>query len=65
VVGGRGGTERDASTEPSGDGIGVGDGARCGHWPIEVHFKDRAVVLGFGIILLGFRFCGYLSFFSW
>ena len=32
VVGGRGGIERDAPTEPSGDRVGVGDGARCGHW---------------------------------
>jgi hypothetical protein len=31
VVGGRGGIERDASTEPSGDRLGVRDGARGEH----------------------------------
>jgi hypothetical protein len=31
VVGGRGGIERDASTERCGDRVGVDDGARGGH----------------------------------
>jgi len=31
VVGGRCGIERDASTEPSGDRLGLNDGARCEH----------------------------------
>jgi hypothetical protein len=37
VVGGRGGTERGASTEPSGDRLGVGDGARGGHGARDVY----------------------------
>ena len=37
VVGGRGGIERDASTEPSGDRVGVGDGARGEHGACDVH----------------------------
>ena len=65
VVGGRGRLERDASSEPSGDRIGVGDGARCGHGYGEVHFKDRVVAHGFGGIQLGIRYCDSLSFVSW
>jgi hypothetical protein len=30
-------TERDASTEPTGDRLGVGDGARCGHGACAAH----------------------------
>ena len=37
VVGGRGGLERDASTELNGDRVGVGDGARCEHGACDVH----------------------------
>jgi hypothetical protein len=37
VVGGRGGIERDGSTEPSGDRVGVGDGARGEHGACDVH----------------------------
>jgi hypothetical protein len=37
VVGGRGGLERDGSTEPSGDRVGVGDGARGEHGACDVH----------------------------
>jgi hypothetical protein len=37
VVGGRGGLERDASTELSGDRVGVGDSARCEHGACDVH----------------------------
>jgi hypothetical protein len=37
VVGGRGGFERDGSTEPSGDRVGVGDGARGEHGACDVH----------------------------
>jgi hypothetical protein len=37
VVGGRGGLERDASTEPSGDRVGFGYGARCEHGACDVH----------------------------
>ena len=37
VVGGRGGIERDAWTEPSGDRVGVGDGARGEHGACDVH----------------------------
>jgi hypothetical protein len=37
VVGGRGGIERDAPTEPSGDRVGVGDGARGEHGACDVH----------------------------
>jgi len=37
VVGGRGGIERHASSEPSGDRLGVGDGARGGHGACEEH----------------------------
>ena len=37
LVGGRGGIERDASTEPSGDRVGVGDGARGEHGACDVH----------------------------
>jgi hypothetical protein len=37
VVGGRGGIERDASSEPSGDRVGLNDGARCGHWACATH----------------------------
>ena len=37
VVGGRGGIERDASTEPGGDRVGVGDGARGEHGACDVH----------------------------
>jgi hypothetical protein len=37
VVGGRGGLERDASTEPSGDRVGVGDGARGEHGACDGH----------------------------
>jgi hypothetical protein len=38
VVGGRWGIERDASTEPSGDRVGVGDGARGEHWAFAQHW---------------------------
>ena len=37
VVGGRGGIEHDASTEPSGHRVGVGDGARGKHGACDVH----------------------------
>jgi hypothetical protein len=37
VVGGRRGLERDGSTEPSGDRVGVGDGARGEHGACDVH----------------------------
>jgi hypothetical protein len=37
VVDGRGGIERDASTEPSGDKLGVDDSAWCGHGACEEH----------------------------
>jgi hypothetical protein len=37
VVGGRGDIERDGSTEPSGDRVGVGDGARGEHGACDVH----------------------------
>jgi hypothetical protein len=37
VVDGRGGIERDGSTEPSGDRVGVGDGARGEHGACDVH----------------------------
>jgi hypothetical protein len=37
TVGGRGGLERDGSTEPSGDRVGVGDGARGEHGACDVH----------------------------
>jgi hypothetical protein len=37
VVGGRRGIERDGSTEPSGDRVGVGDGARGEHGACDVH----------------------------
>jgi hypothetical protein len=37
VVGGRGGLEREYSTEPSGDRVGVGDGARGEHGACDVH----------------------------
>ena len=37
VVGGRGRLERDASSEPSRDRIGVGDDARCGHGACGAH----------------------------
>jgi hypothetical protein len=37
VVGGCGGIERDGSTEPSGDRVGVGDGARGEHGACDVH----------------------------
>ena len=37
MVGGRGGLERDASTEPSGHRVGVGDGARGEHGACDVH----------------------------
>ena len=40
VVGGRGGLERDASTEPSGDRVGVGDGARGEHGACDAHGTD-------------------------
>jgi hypothetical protein len=37
VVGGRRGLERDGSTEPSGNRVGVGDGARGEHGACDVH----------------------------
>ena len=37
VVGGRWGNERDAAAEPSGDRVGVGDGARGEHGACDVH----------------------------
>ncbi len=37
VVGGRGGLERDGSTEPSGDRVGVGDGAWGEHGACDAH----------------------------
>ena len=37
VVGGRGGLERDASTEPSRDRVGVDDGARIEHGACGIH----------------------------
>ena len=37
VVGRREGLERDGSTEPSGDRVGVGDGARGEHGACDVH----------------------------
>jgi hypothetical protein len=37
VFGGRRGIERDGSTEPSGDRVGVGDGARGEHGACDVH----------------------------
>jgi hypothetical protein len=37
VVGGRGGIERDTSTEPSGNGVGFGHGARGKHGASDVH----------------------------
>jgi hypothetical protein len=37
VVGGRGGIERDASSEPGWDGVGVGDGAWGGHGACAAH----------------------------
>ena len=37
IFGGRGGLERDASTEPSGDRVGVGDGARGEPGACDVH----------------------------
>jgi hypothetical protein len=37
VVGGHGGIERDAATEPSGDRVGVGDGARGEHGACNAH----------------------------
>jgi hypothetical protein len=39
VVGGRGGIELDATTEPSGDRVGVGDGARGEHGACDPHGK--------------------------
>ena len=40
VVGGRGGLERDASSELSGDRVGVGDGARGEHGACDAHVTD-------------------------
>jgi hypothetical protein len=42
VVGGRGGIERDASTEPSGDRVCVCNGAWCGHGACAAHGTDSA-----------------------
>jgi len=46
VVGGRGGIERDASTEPSGDGVGVGDGAWGEHGACDVHCTGSGGAVG-------------------
>jgi hypothetical protein len=43
VVGGRGGLERDASTEPSGDRVGFGYGARCEHGACDVHGNNGLI----------------------
>ena len=46
VVGGRGGIERDASTERFGDGLGFGDGARGEHGACEEHGTGSGGALG-------------------
>jgi hypothetical protein len=46
VVGGRGGIERDASTERFGDGLCFGDGARGEHGACEEHGTGSGGALG-------------------